>query len=343
MNTIDAIRPNVINLCEAKPSNDNLSCSATKKNQQISWPPSITLKSDNGMFLSRINRGNQDNCEASKNPDDLYCSFKVELIPNEDNMIALKGDNNKYLSRINRGRVNHVEFAKDQLDAFCKFKYIYINDNTIALKGDTGLFLSRIRRGKQDNIEVEKNEIDSYSKFIIGEHLLRKEITNVEYDLVSAKAIDTTPLVTLECTVENPFDTDIVKTLEYSYQKSTVGTWNNEFGVSVGAAVKFFAGIPSIIGGEITVTTDLSYKHVWGGSKSTTETITDTTQVTVPAKSRIKMQVVVLRKVIDVNFTYTLIRTLTDSTVETYTDQKGTYHNVDGYESSAKIMSLEKI
>jgi len=142
--------------------------------QIIKWPQTITLKADNGKYLSRIyyTHTSQNNLEAIKDKIDEFCTFQVIELP--DHCIALKGDNGKYLSRIARsdsrgGYIQYAEFEKDTMDQYCIFRYVNLGGNEIAFKGDTGLFLSRVTRNGRENIEVAKSKIDVYSKFTVEE------------------------------------------------------------------------------------------------------------------------------------------------------------------------------
>lgn len=309
--------------------------------QTVDWPPVITLKADNGKYLSRIHRGGQDNCEASKSPADTFCEFQVEVLP--DHFIALKGDNGKYLSRIRRGTIDFAEFAKEQIDPFCRFRYYHLGDNKVGLKGDNGMFLSRIHRNGQDNIEAAKATLDDYSRFVVGENLVKKEFTDIEYELDAASVKDEEALVTMASVIHNPLETAITKTLTFTYTKSEVGTWNNEVGVSVGVETEFKVGVPFIAEGKIKVSVDASYTHAWGGSEEKTREVTDSTEVSVPAKTRLKVQVIVKRALIDVNFTYTIKRLLTNGETTSQEGLRGVYRNVESYESDVVILDVAPI
>jgi hypothetical protein len=306
--------------------------------QTIDWPPVITLKADNGKYLSRIYRRGQDNCEASKSPADTFCEFQVEVLP--DHFIALKGDNGKYLSRIRRGPIDFAEFAKEQIDPFCKFRYYHLGDNKIGLKGDNGMFLSRIYRDGQDNIEVAKTTLDDYSRFEVGENLIKKEFADIEYELDTASVKEEEALATMASVIHNPLETAIQKTLTFTYTKSEVGTWNNEVGVSVGVETEFKTGVPFLAEGKIKVKVDASYSHSWGGSEATTREVADSTEVSVPAKTRLKVQVIVKRALIDVNFTYIIKRLLTNGETTSQKGLRGVYRNMESYESDVVILDV---
>lgn len=303
----------------------------------INWPPKITLKADNGKYLSRMG---DRRCEPSKSEPDRFCVFQVEVIDEAiaDRSIALKGDNGRYLSRWGgNGGTPYAYFAKDQIDPFCVFRYYSLPDNKIALKGDNNWFLSRFTKGGHDIIVVGKGDIDKFCKFTVGEYLVKREITDIEYDLDTASIKEEEALVTETSDVHNSGNNDIIKTLKYKHTKSVVGTWNNEIGISVGVETEFQTGIPYIVEGKIKVKFDASYKHSWGGSEGETHEIEDSTEVHVGPKTSLKVQVVVKRARIDVNFTYIIKRLLPDGTVEIQDGLKGVYRNIDSYDSVVDI------
>ncbi|WP_198342934.1 fascin domain-containing protein [Burkholderia ubonensis] len=82
-------------------------------------PQQIALLADNGLYLSRINRGATNPIEAAKQNVDVFCLFTVSNVG--PNKITLRADNGLYLSRINRGSVNPIEAAKERPDVFCEF------------------------------------------------------------------------------------------------------------------------------------------------------------------------------------------------------------------------------
>lgn len=305
---------------------------------KINWPESITLQSDNGKYLSRMG---DHGCEPSKSDPDRFCDIKVEEIgkADADRNIALKGDNGRYLSRWGgNGGTPYAYFAKGEIDPFCVFRYYSLPDNKIALKGDNNQFLSRYTKDGRDIIVVGKGDADKFSRFTVGEYLLKKEITDIVYHPDEQSITEVEPLVTVTSIVHNPLDTDVIKTLKYKHTKSVVGTWNNEIGISVGLETVFKTGIPYIAEGKIKVKFDASYKGSWGGSEGETHEIEDSTEVRVPPKTSLKVQVVVKRATINVNFTYNIRRMLTDGTLTIQDGLKGVYHNVESYESVVDIL-----
>ncbi len=115
----------------------------------------IALQADNSLFLSRINRGNQNPIEATKQSSDPFCQFKVTVLPN--NQITLQADNSLFLSRINRGDQNPIEAAKQNPDPFCQFKVAVVptspaNNQTASIEAQ----LQSIIQAKNDAEQAAK-------------------------------------------------------------------------------------------------------------------------------------------------------------------------------------------
>ncbi|KVX18165.1 hypothetical protein WL02_13880 [Burkholderia ubonensis] len=77
------------------------------------------MQADDGLYLSRINRGSENPIEAAKKEIDVFSKFRVVTVGPQQ--IALLADNGLYLSRINRGSINPIEAAKERPDVFCEF------------------------------------------------------------------------------------------------------------------------------------------------------------------------------------------------------------------------------
>ena len=133
----------------------------------INTGDTIAIQADDGLYLSRIARGDENPIEAAKDSIDVYSQFKVTILAN--GQIALQADSGLYLSRLARGDENPIEAAKDSIDAYSQFKVTILANGQIALQADSGLYLSRIARGDENPIEAAKDSIDAFSQFTVVE------------------------------------------------------------------------------------------------------------------------------------------------------------------------------
>ena len=128
--------------------------------------PVITLRADNGKYLSRIWRGGVNYIEAAKTSPDVFCEFKAIRV--DGNTFAFVGDNGRHLSRIYRGGINGIESEKKEIDIYSQFEVSLLDGDLVTLKADNGLYLSRINRGYRDPVEAAKSSADVYSQFTIN-------------------------------------------------------------------------------------------------------------------------------------------------------------------------------
>ena len=178
--------------------------------------------------------------------------------------------------------------------------------------------------------------------FTVSEPIISKEIISIVYDLPNALMADVPSLVALDTTVRNDSQTsDVVEKLPYSYTRFKVGTWKNVAGVEIGAEVWFEAGVPVISSdSDSTLSLPPPYRHKWGGSEGTEETITSFTQITIPAGKKGKVKVLVLRKKIDVPFIYKEEIVYKDRKTK-INDKKGVYNNVESYTVDVQVGDWE--
>ena len=129
--------------------------------------PVVTLKADNGKYLSRINRGGVNYIEAAKASPDVYCEFKAIRV--DENSYAFVGDNGKYLSRVYRYGISAIEAAKSEIDVYSRFEVSLLASDLVTLKADNGLYLSRINYGSGlDPIVAAKSSADVFSQFTVN-------------------------------------------------------------------------------------------------------------------------------------------------------------------------------
>jgi hypothetical protein len=147
------------------------SISIPSKPLELNTDDQIYLQADNGMYLSRINRGVGLNpIEAAKSGIDPNCRFVVTIL--DDLTIALQADNGMYLSWISSGDSDPIEAAKSGIDTYCHFRVLQLcsaqDQSYLALQAENGMYFSRISRGGLDPIEAAKSGVDSYSCFRVS-------------------------------------------------------------------------------------------------------------------------------------------------------------------------------
>ena len=213
--------------------------------------------------------------------------------------------------------------------------HVYLKDNYVP-----SLFMS-----DELNIlgcPVPHDYINESSWFGILQAAIKNEITDVKYDIPGAKVRKLPPHVALSASVRNNSDGDANQTLTYSYEKSSVGTWNNSAGVEIGAKATFSAGIPFVTSAEFEISVSASYSHQWGGEEGERRTITSSTTVTIPPKKKARATILIRNARIDVGFTYT--QQVLWSNGQTEKSKKtGIYNNIDSWHVDAVLDNWEDV
>ena len=263
---------------------------------------------------------------CNKQEPDANCTF--EVIPATDREgVRFKGANGLHIN----------QFYGDDGWFRCNgrghlFEVIHAKDNQVYLhtRISTPEYITNSKHPKYDGLAATPYA-GSDCIFTVSEPIISKEIISVVYDLPNALMSDVPPLIALNTTVRNDSETsDIQQTLTYSYMRSKVGTWNNMAGVEIGAEVSFSAGVPFIGSADFTLSVTTSYSHEWGGSEGTEETVSSSTQITVPAGKKGKATVLVKRKKIDVSFTCKEKIRYKDGKTK-INDKRGVYQNIESY------------
>jgi hypothetical protein len=266
-----------------------------------------------------------DSLDCNKREPDANCTF--EVIHLSDGRISLKGANGKIVNLLYADW-----FRCEGKGGGCPFKVIHVKGNQIYLHSTTNtpVFMTNRLHPKKYGI-AGSTYAGSECLFTVSEPVISKEIVGVVYDLPKAHMWDVPPLIALSTSVRNDSHTsEVVQTIGYSYTRSKVGTWNNAAGVEIGASTSFSAGVPFIASMDLTISVTASYSHEWGGSEGVEETISSSTQITVPPGKKGNVIVLVKNKAMDISFTCKEKILYKDGKTKII-DKKGVYNNVESY------------
>jgi len=268
---------------------------------------------------------------CNKPEPDANCTF--EVIHLSDGRISLKG---AYGSVINQkgSSVNDTWFCcSGGNDHGAPFNVIRVKDNQIYLHATTamGSFMTSRQHSNKNGV-AGSTFAGTECLFTVSEPVAsKKKIISIDYDLAKALMWDVPPLIALNTTVRNDSKTsDVQQTLAYSYQRSKVGSWNNAAGIEIGAETSFSSGVPFIASADFKVSVTSSSAHQWGASEGIEETVTSSTQITVPPGKKGKATVLVKKKAIDVPFRCKEKVMYKNGKTE-FKDKDGVYHNVESY------------
>jgi len=312
----------------------------------ILLPECFFLQDHHGFYLRvDTNLDYQLTLSAEDYEPDLSCAFKA--VPNGDAefcICSLLTGNYWNVWQIGPGSANTIACSGQFGDA--SFSFVYTGKDCIYLHCDEWYISDKQRKpidGKTGGLLAYDYIYRIRSRFLVSEAVLKTEITDVVYDIPSADISTAPPTVALITTVRNDTSTDnLTEILGYTYTRSTVGTWNNTLGVTIGTTFTFKAGVPFTTSAATQVSVSGNYTHSFGGSETVTETVTSSTSIQVPALQKGKVLVLVRNAKLNINFTYTEKKWFLDGTTSS-TSKHGVYKNVDSYTVDVKAGDWETV
>jgi hypothetical protein len=327
----------------------------TYKAATVILPRFITLSDDGGRYLE-VEKQDQTYCffGHSHIPEKLYCkklepdaNCTFEVIRHSDGRISLKGPQGNIVHQM--GSLVNVTtfgypFCPNMQSVSCEavFDIVRVRGNQIYFHASTPVATFMTSRQLSTLHEVDGSTFAGNNcLFTVSEPIVSKEIVNIDYDLPTAHMLDVPPIIALNTIIRNDSESaDVQQTLAYSYQRSKVGTWNNTAGIELGVATTFSAEVPFISSVDLTVSFTESHSREWGGSNGTEETVTSSTQITVPPGKKGKAIVLVKRKAMDITFRCKEKIIYKNGTTQ-IVDKDGVYRNVESYAVDVQVRDWE--
>ena len=309
-----------------------------KKGEAIILPQFITLSDHEGNYMTVLPHGG---LFCDKPEPDADCTF--EVIRLSDDRISLKGANGKIVNQI-ASSVDNTWFRCAGDKGGAPFHVIHLPGNEIYLHSWTTMESFVTTRELTDKLALAGTTYAGPEcVFTVSEPIVSKEVVTVVYDLPKALTWDVPPVIALKTTIRNDSQiSDIQETVAYSYQRSKVGTWNNTAGVEIGAEPSFSVGVPFVASADFTLSVTASHSHKWGGSEGVEETVSSSTQITVPPGKKGEATVLVKRKAIDIPFRCKEKVVYKDGTTK-ITDKDGVYHNIESYAVDVQVGEWEDV
>ena len=269
-------------------------------------------------------RDGADLIRAFKDSRDPYTKFKGSK--SSDGYLLLQADTDKYLSLNGSDRV--MRSNKYPYDDWCKFTVYDVGNGEIALQGHDNRFVS-VWGG--NNLQGLKEGIDQYCRFRPGFGSKvdpTYEITKVEvHDDLSDKShwqpdsVDQTIFIN-----RSPQEFESEVKMEYAKNDVETTTWQRTWGAGVKLSHK--AGIPGI--SQAAFEMEITTGGGQGGSSTTSKANTFVRSVSVkaaPGKKTVVSLITQKKEGVKVNFTATIVRTLSDNTKKEFQEQ-GTWTGV---------------
>ncbi|XP_071740200.1 uncharacterized protein [Rutidosis leptorrhynchoides] len=226
------------------------------------------------------------------------------------------------------------------------FSIVKISDTVMGLRnlGNNRFCGAVTKEGKTDCLNADYPTISRQTRLMIEERVLHREISDIKYRLSDSRIYQDEIQEVAHAFANNnsPTDNDTI-TLNYKITESRTSHWTNSVSTSVGVAVSFEVSIiPIIAKGEVEVTTEFSYSHEWGVSKTTEITKEVSYVVTVPPFKTIKVTLMATKAACDVPFSYTQTDLLTTGERVLITKDDGVYTGINSYNFNFSSQDVTK-
>ena len=303
-------------------------------NTAIILPKWVYIKDRHGRYLSVRSGPVYATLTFRQGEPDLNCAFEaIRTIPQWYN---LRGRNGNHIQRY------YNDWYSADSGGIPAFNVITSTGNRVYLKDNYGPSRFMSSDLTANGAPLARDYINESSLLEILQAAIKNEITDVKYDIPGGKVREAFPVIALSTSVRNDSDGDVSQTLTYTYEKWSVGTWNNTAGIEIGAKTTFKAGVPFVTSAEFEISISASYSHEWGGEEGQRQTVTSSTTVTVPPKKKARATVIVRNAQIDIGFTYTQ-EILWSNGQSEKSVKTGIYNNVDSWHVDVTLDNWEDV
>ncbi|KAF5728230.1 hypothetical protein HS088_TW21G00375 [Tripterygium wilfordii] len=302
-------------------------------------PKHITLKGDNGMYLSsRLIHG--DNCLRFDSCDIGDAAVKHTVFTNGDGSISIKSDYfGKYWELDCKNKGVYADAEGTVTDKATYFMPIRVGNNVIALRNlITNDFCNRLVTDSDfDSVLLSSaSNINKLARFEVEEAVLSRRIYNISFRLDEARIYNENKVSMASGEAVNMTQDSNTVNLKLSYTETKSSTWNNSVGVNAGVKTTIVTGIPFIFEGKVEVSLEGSYTHEWGGSVTSTNEVETMYTATVPKENTVRVSLMATQGTCDVPFSYTQRDTLFDGRKITYDKDDGLYTGINCYHFNYK-------
>uniref|UniRef100_A0A8C4T1Q2 Natterin-4-like n=1 Tax=Erpetoichthys calabaricus TaxID=27687 RepID=A0A8C4T1Q2_ERPCA len=169
-----------------------------------------------------------------------------------------------------------------------------------------------------------------------------QKISNVIYDISQANLQEQPPQILKKSSVDNHECQTVKKTVILEATTKNERRWDIQRSSMIGASLIFTAGIPSVIAGTITISTEKTFTITLGQTSSTSNGHSLSIEVNVPPNYSCRVNMIGKQMTTDIPYTASLSRTYDDGNTAS-TTIVGTYKGLDVGEVTAVVERCVKI
>lgn len=276
---------------------------------------------------------------------DKNCIRGIEILSAKDELTLKGSKTDKYQS---------ISFQSDEtITSLVVYKNHYRNGRCSGISLRTNknktLYIPPIGDSESHSLNGGKlvgilgnsgSDIDSLG-FIYTLDIISYKLKNVSYDLSKLETA-VAPQIVAKITFINK--SDITQKGSHTESKTVTKTssWSCSLGVKVGVKASGEAGVPLLAKGKWEISTEVSFAYTFGESVSETTTYNFTTNLDIPAHSKITCENILNEGKISLPYKGTAVLEFEDgSSLEL--PESGIYKGIGSFESSSVILPPEPI
>lgn len=291
-------------------------------------PKYVTFKGDNEEFLSARTIERRSYLQfASEDIGDPTVGH--EVFPLRDGAIRLRSN---HFGRFWRRSPNWIwadstDTTDNNLDTVFWPIRVTEGGNIVALRNlGNNNFCSRLTtEGKESCLNASVTTISREARLEVHETVLSRDISNVQFRLMDARIYGENVLTVANGDATNRGTEPNTVTIRFLYSETESRSFNSSVSLKVGVETKIKTGIPFIVRGQITVSTEFEGAVEWGSTSETTKELETTYTVTVPPMTSMRVRLLATQGKCDVPFNYTQRDTLTNGQIVTTIMNDGVY------------------
>ncbi|XP_074283730.1 uncharacterized protein LOC141608264 [Silene latifolia] len=313
----------------------------TDARKLVKLPKRLVLKGINNRFLGHRREANHNHNKFDDGEIALDTA-EYRIIGTTQGYIQVKSQKTGKLWVPENGNWICSEWDENESNPSAWFEAVKVGPNKIALRSySLNKFCTPLtREGRTNCLNAAVNTITKAAHFDVLEPLLSREVQVTHFRFNDARIYNERIVAVITKEAYNRTTSTDTQTLSFSADTVRTGHWSNSESLTVTENFGFTAAIPKAgLGFEFSVEGIHSDKYTWGGSIQRSNTITSSSQYTVPCMTRITVRMMVKAITYEIPFSYIQADVYSDGTSDRQSYQDGIYTGANAYDFTYETSS----
>lgn len=301
----------------------------------VNLPKHVMFKGNDGNYLRA--RKNRNLVFVANDPTDPRVHHIATLSPLSGNFSLLSTRFNLYWERINGDWLqcnSSRPFAANTVFRPVRQGFGIQNSTIALLNTNNNSYCERwTSGGNAGRIRASSSTVPPNAVLTVEETVRDRKISDIRYHLEDARIYNMVPLQAVSQTVFNYGNHDERQVVKFAYKEviEEKFTSSHSWKLSVKATIRVRL-IPVILQGKLTTTASYGGSVEWSKMKRIERTVTGSTTATVPARSSVRVTLIVGQGSMDVPYSYRQSDILMDGTFEEKTLHDGLFSGLNTFE-----------